>query len=208
MIKAVLFDVDGVLIDSFETNVKFFQDLFQKAGYNPPTKEEYKFLFHRTFVDVIKIITKTESEDEIKRIYDMRVNKEIVYPVDLLNFPPKIKETVSTLSQKYALGIVTSRIKESVFESETMKELQPYFDCVVTFSDTVNHKPHPEPLLLCAEKMGVNPSECVYIGDSETDIVAAKSAGMKVILFPDSGIFGADIATNIFDLLPSIISEL
>jgi beta-phosphoglucomutase-like phosphatase (HAD superfamily) len=54
MIKAVLFDVDGVLIDSFEANLKFFQRLISKAGYTPPTREEYQVAFSMNLRSAIK----------------------------------------------------------------------------------------------------------------------------------------------------------
>lgn len=58
MIKAIIFDVDGVLFDSFEANFKFYEDLFNKAGYIPPTRKEYPKLFHLPMMDVIKKICK------------------------------------------------------------------------------------------------------------------------------------------------------
>jgi beta-phosphoglucomutase-like phosphatase (HAD superfamily) len=77
MIKAVLFDIDGVLIDSFAANLRFYQDLMIKAGYKPPTKEEFGNLFHRTLIDVIKVFTKSTSDDEIMRIYKMGQSREV-----------------------------------------------------------------------------------------------------------------------------------
>lgn len=71
MIKAVLFDVDGVLINSLEANTKFLQDLLSKAGYRQPSQEEYKAVFHNTLKDAIRILTKSDSEAEIQKIWEM-----------------------------------------------------------------------------------------------------------------------------------------
>jgi HAD superfamily hydrolase (TIGR01549 family) len=208
MIKAVIFDIDGVLIDSFEANWKFHQELMTKAGYKPASREEYKKMFPRTMLDNIKTITKSNSEEEIQRIFQMGVKREVRYPVELLSSPKHIRDTIELLSQNYFLGIMTSRIKNSVFEPPIMKEIENYFKVEVSFEDTNNHKPNPEPLLLIIEKLNLNPEEIVYIGDAETDFQAARSAGIKFILFPKSNIKGVDISTNIFSELPDLIKKL
>jgi HAD superfamily hydrolase (TIGR01549 family) len=208
MIKAVIFDIDGVLLDSFETNLKFFQDLMIKGGYNPPTREEYKKLFHYNMFDVIKILTKSNSEEEIQRIVKFRTNKEVAYPHELVTAPKEMKETIEVLAKDYFLGVVTSRTKNSVFASPIMKEIESYFKYSVSLEDTVKHKPDPEPLLLIVEKLNIKKEEAVYIGDTETDFQAAKSAGMKFILFSKEKVDGVEISTSVFSELPDLINKL
>lgn len=208
MIKAVIFDIDGVLLDSFETNLKFFQDLMIKGGYNPPTREEYKKLFHYNMFDVIKILTQSNSGKEIQRIVNFRTNKEVVYPHELVIAPKEMKETIEVLAKDYFLGVVTSRIKNSVFASPIMKEIKIYFKYSVSLEDTVKHKPDPEPLLLIVKKLNIRPEEAVYVGDAETDFQAAKSAGMKFILFSKEKIEGVKVYTSVFSELPNLIKNL
>jgi beta-phosphoglucomutase-like phosphatase (HAD superfamily) len=71
MIKAILFDIDGVLINTFEANLKFFQDLMRNTGYPEPTREEYRNLFHRTMIDAIRILTRSKDENKIQEIFTM-----------------------------------------------------------------------------------------------------------------------------------------
>lgn len=68
MIKAVLFDVDGTLIDSFEANLRFYQNLLIKAGYTPPKERDFSPLRHFTLVKVLKELTHA-SDKEIERIF-------------------------------------------------------------------------------------------------------------------------------------------
>lgn len=58
MIKAVIFDIDGVLIESFEANFKFYQNLISKAGYEPPTRKKFTLFHHFSMMDSIKTYTK------------------------------------------------------------------------------------------------------------------------------------------------------
>ena len=208
MIKAVIFDVDGVLLDSFEANYKFHSDLMAKFGYNPATKEQYRSLFHNSMKDNIKVMTKSTDEEEIERIWEAGKNQEVSYHDELLTIPKYLKETLELLAKNYVLGIVTSRVRESVFSSTILSSLRKYFKAVIAYQDTENHKPHPGPLLLAAQKLGFMPEECVYIGDVENDMIAARAAGMKVIIYSKNMLADADASTTIFDRLPEIISKL
>src|SRR3989338_8072184 len=98
MIKAVIFDIDGVLLDSFEANLKFFQDLMMKFGYSPPTREEFPSIFHLNMWDAIEALTKSDSDVEIKMIWDAGASREIAYPTELLSMPEDAEETIRILS--------------------------------------------------------------------------------------------------------------
>lgn len=208
MIKAVIFDIDGVLLDSFEANLKFFQNLMMVAGYRPPAREEFPALFHLSLMDVIKKLTGSESEEEITRVFKLGESRMANYPIELLDMPNGADKTIKILSKDYLLGIVTSRIRSSVYEAPKLAALKKYFLIAVSYEDTENHKPHPDPLLLAAKKLNVEPGECVYIGDVENDIKAARAAGMKSIVYSGEGISGADCATSDFRAIPELIIKL
>ena len=208
MIKAVLFDVDGVLLDSFEANLKFYQDLMAASGYRPPTREEFTPLFHLPLWDEIKAFTKSVSEDEIKKIWDMGRTKQVPYPLEFLKMPNGAEETVKALAGAYALGMVTSRVQESIYSIPDLAKLRRYFQAVVAYQDTQLHKPNPEPLLLAAERLGVLPEESVYIGDVESDMQAAHAAGMQGILYATQTVPSADACTFLFSKIPELITSL
>ncbi len=208
MIKAVIFDIDGVLLDSFEANLKFFQTLMMKVGYPPPTRLGFAAVFHLNMMEVIKELTKSSSADEIKKIWELGRSREVEYDLDLLLTPDGAVEVIHRLSESYLLGIVTSRIRESVYEVPQLRKLEKYFKVVVSYQDTENHKPHPEPLLLAAQKLALKPEECIYIGDAESDVKAARAAGMKIIGFTKKQLNLADACTPTFTMLPALISSL
>lgn len=185
--------------------MKFFQDLMIKTGYRPPTREEFPEIFHLSMMDAIKALTKSGSEEEIKKIWEIGRGREVRYDVELLKTPEGAVEVIEKLSKNYQLGIVTSRIKESVYESPKLAKLEKFFKVAVSYQDTTNHKPHPGPLLFAAQKLGVKPEECIYIGDVENDIKAARAAGMKVIIYSQNNFPQADACTTSFIELPELI---
>ncbi len=206
MIKAIIFDVDGVLVDSFEANFKFFQELFTKTGYKPPTREEYKKLFAKSLKDVIQTVT-NESEEKVQEIWELGASRGVPHDVNLMKMPVDADKIIKQLSKSYQLGLVTSRIREYLFEAPQLAELKNYFKVAVTYEDTVKHKPDPEPLLLAVEQFGIKPDEAVYIGDADSDVKAARDAGMKIISFPKK-LEGADLSFSNFSELQEVIQSL
>lgn len=204
-VKAILFDVDGVLIDSFEANLKFFQDLMIASGYQQPSRDEYSQMFHLNLKSTINTLTGPISEEEFSKIYKMAHSRETGYDTSLVNTPEDVEEVLESLSKQYILGIVTSRIRNSVYEVPDLKKLKNYFKIAVAYEDTKNHKPDPEPLLLAAQQLGVEPEDVVYIGDTQTDVEAARAAGMKVITYPDK-LDGSDAHAKSFKDLPLVVA--
>ncbi len=208
MIKAVFFDIDGVLLDSFEANREFFSKLFEKTGYKRPTLQQYSSLMHFPMKNLIKGFTKA-SDEEVQRIWEMgRESLEEIYPFELLKNPHFVNEILENLEKIYQLGIVTSRVKEHIYAIPQLATLEKYFQVTIGFEDTNNHKPDPEPLVFAAQKLQIKPKEVVYIGDAESDFHAAKTAGMEFILFGEKNFLRTDNHVTSFKNLPEIIANL
>lgn len=208
MIKAIIFDVDGTLIDSFEANLKFFQDLMIRFGYKPPTGEEYAPLMHMSMRDVIPVLVGSMPEEEIVKIWEVGRSHEVLYHTEFLCMRDGAEETIRKLHENYTLGIVTSRVKASVFEFPRLAILRDFFTVVIAYEDTVKHKPDPEPLLLAVRHLGIPSAESVYVGDAKTDMQAARAAGMKAISYSKEKLDDANASFDAFRNLPGVIASL
>lgn len=208
MIKAVLFDVDGVLINSFEANYKFVSELLEKFGYSFMEKHEFVDYFNYAMREIIVHATDLTDKEEIERIWQAAKDRIIPYPYELLEYPENLEGVLKTLKSKYTLGIVTSRSRSGIYSIPRLNELKSYFSLDVSYEDTKEHKPHPAPLLLALQKLGLKPEECVYVGDMRTDAEAAKASGMKAILYSQKTRNIADAEIKDFSILPETILHL
>ncbi|MDD3284794.1 MAG: HAD family hydrolase [Patescibacteria group bacterium] len=206
-IKAVIFDIDGVLLDSFEANLKFFQNLMTEFNYKPPTRENFKETFHLSMLDVVKYFTNSTDEEEINKIWEAGRDRGSLYPMELLKIPENVELVLEELNKNYLLGLATSRVKESIYSIPQLAKLEKYFKVAISFCDTVRHKPYPDPLLKAAGKLGIKPEQCVYIGDLESDMLAAKAAGMKIIIYSKDKVDGADYQTSSFEEIIELVKK-
>ena len=206
MIQAVLFDIDGVLMDSLDANTRFFQDILEKAGYPKPARAAYKKVFHLPLIDTLRELARPDTEEELERMFELA--QAVTYRSELLKETPRAKETVRALRKKYALGIVSSRRQRGIERYFEFSKLKRHFKVVVCYEDSAEHKPHPEPLLAAAKRLGVSPKECVFVGDSDTDIEAGRAAGMKTILYGRKKHPDADAVASSFRKLPALIEAL
>ena len=205
MIKVVLFDIDGVLLDSLEGNTRFLEDLIVSFGYKKPPREKLLKTFYMSMFDAIKLLT-NETDDRVKEIWDR--GHTFQYPLELVKVPEHTVEVVNQLKRSYKVGIVTSRIKARMDKVFAATKMTGLFKIIVTYEDTKKHKPHPEPLLLAAKKLNAKPSDAVYIGDSEYDLAAARSAGMKFIFYSKKRMKGADARLEAFKEIPGAIEQI
>lgn len=205
MLKAVIFDIDGVLIDSLDANLAFFNEVFEQAGYKKITKNQYKKAFHLAIPGVIRLFVKN-GEKEFQRIENIAYKTN--YPIKKLKVTKNSVETVKKIAKKYKMALVTSRIEKGVENYFKVSKTKKYFKIVVHLGHYKNPKPHPEPLLLAAKRLNVKPEESVYVGDTQSDIQSAKSAGMKMILYSKKKLKGADHRVDNFKKLLPVIEKL
>ncbi|HOC78178.1 MAG TPA: HAD-IA family hydrolase, partial [Methanofastidiosum sp.] len=112
-----------------------------------------------------------------------------------------VSEILSDLKKKYKLGLVTS--SPEIYASSIVKMMNWNFSAYVFYHDTQNHKPHPEPLIECAKKLGLKPGECLAVGDEIIDIQAARKAGMK----DAAAIWNSSEKNKLIDFKPLLIYE-
>lgn len=206
MIKAVIFDIDGVLIDSFERNFRLFRDLIKDVRHKKTlTRKEYKTFFHLTAEDTLKASTGIANKKEINRLMENLRGYRHTVPLKII---PNSVQIIKQLADKYKLALVTSRIKSGVWDYLQASNTTGFFKVIVHFGHYKNPKPHPEPLLVACKRLKIKPAEAVYIGDTKADIQSAKAAGIKVILFSQNKITGADAYAKKFLKIPEVIKKL
>ncbi|MFH0863621.1 MAG: HAD-IA family hydrolase [Candidatus Gottesmanbacteria bacterium] len=208
MIKAILFDIDGVLADSLKANHDFYWRILKNFGYEFVSLDEYREkYFSLAMRDVIRNFTQASSK-KVEEIFKFGQDK---YNYDLMDITPYVGEIIMELKSIYALGIVTGRLKIGAEGFIKKAKLENVFNVIVSYEDYQKPKPDPEPLSIALQRLDKKPENAVYIGDSLIDFQAASSLGMKFITF--YGVSGkifkeADANINNFSQLPAEIKKL
>ena len=192
MVKAVLFDMDGVIIDSEPIHYRLSKLYYSELGLDIADEEYY------TFVGVgdVEIFTRLKSKYGLKEDLNDLVNTYQQRYLDHLRKQKDAKpisgvdQLIRDLHQKkYLLALGSSAVRENIEAVLESFELREYFNAIASACEVEQSKPFPDIYLLAAEKLAVNPSDCVVIEDSCNGIKAAKLAGMKCIAYhnPNSG---------------------
>ena len=210
--KAVLFDMDGVIVASEQLHVAAFQATLKKYGYNL-THEQYKqFFAGRTdeagFNLYFESIGKTADlalimDEKAKQYLQLATNKLIPYP--------NIVEFIDNLiKKKIKLALVTSSLRVEAEITLKTFNLTDSFSVVITAEDIVHSKPNPEGYLKGAKILRIDPGECIVIEDAPKGVQAAKSAGMRVVAVTNTHTKDElkDATIIVDELLPGCIDSL
>lgn len=187
MIKAVIFDLDGVVIDSEPIAYGILREMVAPYGGDISLDEYTTQYLGRTVAMGMTTIKNTfnapESEDELFRKY-MAIEKERVSAG--IPLKPHVKETLSYLKENNIKTIVaSSSVRERAEKILKSHDILKYFDDLVFGYEVPRGKPHPDIFLKACEKLGVATDEAIVIEDSEAGINASYSANIPVICIPD-----------------------
>lgn len=176
IIENVVFDLDGTLIDSNLISLKTLQKAIEKVENKIIPINELDIILGLSDFDALKTLgVKKQAECYLTwREYSEELNNE------KLVFPEIVYMLTTLKDLGVNLGVVTSREKIRYYDNSTiMKNLNSFFDIVVTSDSTEKHKPLPDPLLKWCELSNVMPQQTIYIGDTEYDYLCASAAGTK-----------------------------
>jgi len=183
LMKAVIFDRDGIILDSESVNVESGVQAFKELKI-PIKNEEKEWIIGRHPNDYKKLFEKKYkfSYQQFRKI-QKATYKKLVKSVSFFD------ETISLIKKLKDKGVPLALTTTSSLRGtkEVLKKagLESIFDIIVTFEDCDKRKPDPLPYLITAEKLGIKAKECVVIEDSVVGVEAAKRAGMKCIVIPN-----------------------
>lgn len=184
--KAVIFDLDGTLVDSMWMWKAIDIEYLGKFGIPlPPTlqKDIEGMSFSETAVYFKETFQIPDSLDKIKADWNQMAYDKYTKEVPLKNGVGEFLERCKENGIKF--GIATSNSRELVDATLEALKIREYFDCVMTACEVTKGKPAPDIYLAVAENIGVNPKDCLVFEDIEMGILAGKSAGMEVCAVED-----------------------
>jgi len=187
-VDAVIFDLDGTLIDSTEIYFKIFETIFDNLQIPHIPREDVLNAAQNgefNWDDVLPIEIIDRKEDiisEAKRLRDEYYLEKFSKELKIIKGADEVLRKIASSSMK--LGLVTTTPgQDLVHKLHPLKRagVDNVFEVIITTDDVKEIKPAPEPLVECGKRLGVDMKRCVYIGDALVDMRAGKAAEMKTI---------------------------
>ncbi len=178
--RAVLFDLDGTLIDSIDLIVNSARHAFEKCGHPMPTREEWiadlglplRAMFGRFIADDAKM----EELVAGYREYQLANHDRLVRPYE------EVTSTLEALHDRgYDLAVVTSKSEPLAKRGLAHVGLEGFFDVIVGLESCTRHKPDPEPVRTALDRLRIGPKAAAFVGDSPHDMVAGRAAGVTTV---------------------------
>lgn len=182
-IKAVIFDQDGVLIDSEPIHFLALSKFFKEHN------EHYDINIHESYFGYSghNFFTQMREKHGVSLSLEYMKTKSRLYIHEFENQIQLMPEVHSSLKEISDLvphvGLATGTYRELTNRNLNRLQLENYFKKTVCGDEVINGKPHPEIYLKVADKLEIAPKECLVIEDSPAGIEAAKNAGMSVISY-------------------------
>lgn len=180
MAKVVIFDRDGVIIDSEKAHKASVTAAFEKLGIYITDADREQVVGKYPTEYLKYFLTKYKfSPEEFNKIHES-IFFELLYKSELIQ--PTINLVKKLYNAKAMTAITTTSHRDDTMRILKRAGIDEMFDVIVTYEDYTKRKPDPEPYLTTAKKLNVSPDECVVIEDTETGLTSAKNAGMKCIV--------------------------
>jgi HAD superfamily hydrolase (TIGR01509 family) len=181
--QAVIWDMDGVLIDSGDLYYRLVCEVFSREFGRTVTREQFKAVFGTNNLSVIRSLLGYAPPPELEQRLSDRVDEEFCrYAPEHVRLMPAALETVQMLSAAgWRQAIATSSSHRNTRLVMDLVGLGRWINAVVCTEDVARGKPAPDSFLLAAERLAVKPERCVVVEDAPAGIQAARLAGMPCV---------------------------
>lgn len=175
MIKAVLFDLDGVLIDSLKTNYLAYNSTLKRFGKKKIGLKKYQDVFWGPHIDdCIKISFGNLTKEMMKKIADHYHKRRLEF-TKFTRIYQNVIVILKKLKKKFKLGLVTSTVAFVTHKTLEYFDIKKYFDVIVC-GDEAKPKPAPDAIFKACNDLKIKPEEAIYVGDNFQDVDAGKRA--------------------------------
>jgi pyrophosphatase PpaX len=203
--QAVVFDLDGTIVDSVELIILSFQHAIREVLGREISREESITWVGRPLREQM-VMFSPEHADELVRVYREWNHREHDRMLKLYDGILNLLDTLSRAGVK--IGLVTSKSRYTTQMAFDLTGIEAYFDSTVCSDESTGNKPSPDPILYCLRQLGVDPARAAYVGDSPTDMQAARAAKVAAIAVT-WGVFGTPaLEAEKPDVLVHTIPEL
>ncbi len=201
---AVLWDMDGVIVDSGEYHMRSWQDTFHETGITF-TEENFKHVFGMRNDEIIRsMLGKNFTQEKFEKIAKA---KEVAFrrliTGNVKSLPGAIKLLNALNEAGFAQALVSSTPRENIEVITDELGIKHYFKEIISGYDVTEGKPSPQGYLLAARRLGVSPENCIVIEDAVAGVKAAKNGGMSCIAVtnthPYASLVDADLIVSSLD---------
>lgn len=180
--SAIIFDMDGVIVDSEPRHEKAFREVFEEMGLGESHGIDFPQYYGRSDrVLWVDFIEKHQPAQSLQELSEWKQRRFLKMMRDEQPIFENLPELVTRLSLVYKLGLASGSYHPVIDVILSMKDLRRFFPVVVSAQDVEHGKPAPDIFLRAANLLKVNPEECCVIEDAAAGVEAAIAAGMTVI---------------------------
>ena len=181
-IQALCFDVDGTLSDTDDLYKQKLLRFFPKLLFRNPDHAARRFvMWAEAPGNALLGIADTLGIDDEMTAFINWMSRHRHQSSKKFLLVPGVDEMLATFHGNYPMSVVSARDEKGTMRFLEQFDLMKYFDAIVTGLSAEHTKPYPDPILLAARRMDVNPQACLMIGDTTVDIRAGKSAGAQTV---------------------------
>ena len=187
-IKAVLFDMDGLMVDTESLSTEAFINSVKAQGYNMTKEETLKVLgftkanIYQFWIDYFQG-TNVDGKKLVDDHYEYIEN--VLYTVGPEKMP-YVEELLKYLKENnYKIAVASSSDTADIKNNLEKTKLEKYIDEIASGAEVENGKPAPDVFLLAAKRLGVDAKDCLILEDSKAGIKAGKASGAMVFMVPD-----------------------
>lgn len=210
--KAIIFDMDGVIVDSMPYHFIAWYEALKPFGIRVSCFEVYSKEGERWDKTLKELLRRQEIQPTRALLKKIFMRREKIFKKYFKRFIFKgVEKFLTCLKKKgYLLGLVTGTPSREV-KKILPKKIVGLFDAIIVGDKVKNGKPHPEPYLKAADTLKLRPAECVVIENAPLGIESAKRAGMFCVALttslPGEYLKKADVVVDVLEEIPAIIDR-